>query len=241
MESLPINVPPIVQELLRRAGLSQYVLARQAGLTQQALSQYMHGKRSPTLEVLQRIAAGAGFQLRLSLEPLASDVMRDLDQVQRQSVEEWLAELGLIWTGAQTLVRGVRHRFEGLVAARLNGVPVTDCSVVEVAVPADDATLTTIVHNAPGCMAELRVPGSEWASPPGDLDVLRDRLDDGVLHWHPYRVPEVQMRLSSDVGATTRIALTEQDAAPIAVAPISEIVVSDSRVARALQLIRESS
>ncbi|HEX9645004.1 MAG TPA: helix-turn-helix transcriptional regulator [Acidimicrobiia bacterium] len=66
--------PTVAAGLLRtardRAGLSQADVAKQAGVTQQAISAYETGRREPTLPTLQRLLAAAGFELRLHLAPL---------------------------------------------------------------------------------------------------------------------------------------------------------------------------
>jgi transcriptional regulator with XRE-family HTH domain len=64
VEPLPIDVPAIVDELRRRARLSQRILAARAQISQQTLSAYERGSRSPSLDALQKVAAAAGFQLR---------------------------------------------------------------------------------------------------------------------------------------------------------------------------------
>jgi transcriptional regulator with XRE-family HTH domain len=238
MEPLPVNAKDIIAELQMRSWVPQRRLAKEAGIAQQTLSNYARGYRVPTLDVLGRIAAAAGYQLRISLEPAASDVMRDLKAVSEQSLEAWLAELGLVWRGARMLVRDVPHRYEGLVGARLHGIPVTMCSVVEVAVPDDDATLTALVANAARCLATLSMPENTWASAPYALETLRAGVTDGFLTWHPYRVPEVRMRLADDLGCTSTVALGAEDSDTVPVAPIGELVVADARVARMLRVVR---
>jgi transcriptional regulator with XRE-family HTH domain len=55
---------------LREApGLSQYALAKRAGLSRQALSYLGTGDRDPTWESVQRIAAGLGVPLETLADP----------------------------------------------------------------------------------------------------------------------------------------------------------------------------
>lgn len=56
----------LVKDVLRRSGLSQSELARRAGLPRSVLSFYVHGRRRPGAETLQRIAAAGGFDLQLT-------------------------------------------------------------------------------------------------------------------------------------------------------------------------------
>ncbi|MEX1009389.1 MAG: helix-turn-helix transcriptional regulator [Acidimicrobiia bacterium] len=65
-----------------KAGLTQSELAARAGVAQSLVSAYENGRRQPTLPVLKRLVAAAGFELRARLsEP----------DVQSRAVEEWEA------------------------------------------------------------------------------------------------------------------------------------------------------
>jgi transcriptional regulator with XRE-family HTH domain len=55
----------LVRDLRARHGLSQSALAYRAGTTQQAVSRIEHGRVSPTVEMLARIAAAVGEDLVL--------------------------------------------------------------------------------------------------------------------------------------------------------------------------------
>jgi transcriptional regulator with XRE-family HTH domain len=55
-----------VAEIWRRSGLRQAELARRAGLPRSVLNAYIWGKRRPRADVLKRVAAGAGMELRLA-------------------------------------------------------------------------------------------------------------------------------------------------------------------------------
>lgn len=61
------SVQPAAGDLLRearlRAGLSQVVLARRAGVTQSVVSAYESGARQPSLTTLRRLVAAAGMEL----------------------------------------------------------------------------------------------------------------------------------------------------------------------------------
>jgi transcriptional regulator with XRE-family HTH domain len=58
-----------VRELRARHELSQHALAYRAGTTQQAISRIEHGRVSPTVEMLARLAAAAGEELVLDSWP----------------------------------------------------------------------------------------------------------------------------------------------------------------------------
>lgn len=55
-----------VGEIWRASGLRQAELARRAGLPRSVLNAYIRGGRRPRADVLQRIAAAAGMELRLA-------------------------------------------------------------------------------------------------------------------------------------------------------------------------------
>jgi transcriptional regulator with XRE-family HTH domain len=51
------------------AGLSQRELAARTATSQATLSAYETGRKSPSLDTLERIVLGAGFDVRITLEP----------------------------------------------------------------------------------------------------------------------------------------------------------------------------
>jgi transcriptional regulator with XRE-family HTH domain len=54
-----------LRELREQAGLSQYALAKKAGLTKQALSHLELGVRGPVWETVQRLAMALGLDCRV--------------------------------------------------------------------------------------------------------------------------------------------------------------------------------
>jgi hypothetical protein len=74
-----VDASSFVRELRARHGLSQLALAYRAGTTQQAISRIEHGRVSPTVEMLARLAAAAGEELVLDAKP--RDVPFDPDQL----------------------------------------------------------------------------------------------------------------------------------------------------------------
>src|ERR1700722_12106747 len=64
-----MNAASFVRELRVRHGLSQNALAYRAGTTQQAVSRIEHGRVSPTVDMLARLAAAVGEELVLDAPP----------------------------------------------------------------------------------------------------------------------------------------------------------------------------
>lgn len=60
----------IVDELRRRAGLTQDLLAKPPGVSATSISRYERDCRSPTLTTLSRLAATAGFEAIVSFAPI---------------------------------------------------------------------------------------------------------------------------------------------------------------------------
>jgi transcriptional regulator with XRE-family HTH domain len=63
-----------------RAGLSQAHIARRAGVTQPAVSTYERGGREPSLPMLEKLVAAAGFRLDVRIaEPEAGSLPPPVD------------------------------------------------------------------------------------------------------------------------------------------------------------------
>lgn len=71
----------LILEARRRAGLSQAELARRAGLPRSVLNTYERGNREPGGDMLIRILAAAGFDVRLEPHIDVARNARILEQV----------------------------------------------------------------------------------------------------------------------------------------------------------------
>ena len=61
--ALDAQPPRLIQQILRKSGLSQAELARRAGLPRSVLNAYLRGNREPGADALLRIAGAAGVKL----------------------------------------------------------------------------------------------------------------------------------------------------------------------------------
>lgn len=57
----------ICQDARSRAGLSQRALAERTGVSASSVARIERGRMEPTLELLQRLVEGCGFELRIRL------------------------------------------------------------------------------------------------------------------------------------------------------------------------------
>lgn len=59
----------LIRDARRRAGLTQAELGERAEIPQSVVSAYESARREPSVDMLTRLAAAAGFDLRLDLRP----------------------------------------------------------------------------------------------------------------------------------------------------------------------------
>jgi transcriptional regulator with XRE-family HTH domain len=114
----------LLERARRRAGLSQRELADRAGTSQPAIARLEQGRASPTFATLERLAAAAGFALRVELvprppsDPVVEAYKRDVDRTLlranlEKSVDERirsLAELQAFGTEVERAVREAKRR-----------------------------------------------------------------------------------------------------------------------------------
>lgn len=101
-----MDAAALVHDLRVRHRLTQSELAYRARTTQQAISRIEHGRVSPTVEMLGRLAAAVGEELVLDSRP--REIPFDTDQLAAQSASSM----------AERLERAMSwNRFAGEVAA----------------------------------------------------------------------------------------------------------------------------
>jgi transcriptional regulator with XRE-family HTH domain len=66
----------LIREIRRESGLHQAELARRAALPRSVVSAYEHGRRQPGVDALARLAAAAGFELRIGPSTSPVDPLR---------------------------------------------------------------------------------------------------------------------------------------------------------------------
>ena len=111
----------ILTQARLNAGLTQRQLAERVGTSQPAIARLEAGLVSPTLDTVKRVAAAAGYELRVELAPLPGPdpvieaYKRDVDRSLlrenlRRTVDERLRSLDDLRRFGDELQRAVRDR-----------------------------------------------------------------------------------------------------------------------------------
>jgi transcriptional regulator with XRE-family HTH domain len=133
-----VEIGTFLRDRRVETGLTQVDLATRSGLSQAMVSAVEAGRRRPSLDVVERLLAGLGLQLRLDVEPLAADLDEALDESLGMPPDQRLDRPGLAGSALLTKLAPLRPVVEGLAGAALHGVPVPvsrlDVVVAEVAV-----------------------------------------------------------------------------------------------------------
>lgn len=114
------NIGSVLAQARRQAGLSQRDLAQRAGTSQPAIARLEQGRASPTFATLERLAAAAGFALRVELvpkspsDPVIEAYKRDVDRTLlranlEKSVDERIRSLGELQEFGTEVQRAVRE------------------------------------------------------------------------------------------------------------------------------------
>ena len=116
-----ISAASILTQARLNAGLTQRQLAERVGTSQPAIARLEAGLVSPTLDTVKRVAAAAGYELRVELAPLPGPdpvieaYKRDVDRSLlrenlRRTVDERLRSLDGLRRFGDELQRAVRDR-----------------------------------------------------------------------------------------------------------------------------------
>ena len=103
-----ITAAPVVRFVREAAALTQRALAERAGTTQAVVSRIESGDTSPSVEMVQRLAGAAGYELRLECVPLR--VTDPVIEAYKPGVDKTLL--------ISNLRKTPRERFEQLLSAR---------------------------------------------------------------------------------------------------------------------------
>lgn len=82
----------VCREIRRRAGISQRTLATQAGVTPATIARIERGRMEPTLDLLQRVARGAGVSFDIDVSVLDADEEKAKRQSRMMTHEQRLRQ-----------------------------------------------------------------------------------------------------------------------------------------------------
>lgn len=99
----------IFEQLLQKNGVTPYKVAKEAGVTQTALSNWKSGRSTPTTKTLQKIADYFGVTIDYLMtgnesgeknsSPLTSRDQRDIEKILEQTREQLTSQEGLMFDG----------------------------------------------------------------------------------------------------------------------------------------------
>jgi len=106
------------------AQLTQAQLALAAGTSQSTVAHVERGSRTPSLDLVERLFAALGVQIRIQLEPLDAEVDAAITALAATPLAERLAETDLGRLTRSLTTAGLAHVVEGAAAALVQGAPV---------------------------------------------------------------------------------------------------------------------
>jgi transcriptional regulator with XRE-family HTH domain len=122
-QSLSAAVGRLLRTVREGHGMSQAMLARRAGASQQWLSKVERGTINPTLADLERFFEALGLRLRLEAVPAARELDEDPDLVRDLSDDQRAAVVGHYGFVLKRLSE-LPHVLGGRLAALAHGLPV---------------------------------------------------------------------------------------------------------------------
>jgi transcriptional regulator with XRE-family HTH domain len=118
------HFPEALSDARMRAGLTQRELARRAGTSQPVIARLEGGQSSPTLATVERLAAAAGYDVKMELapkpqrDPVIEAYKRDVDRTLlrrnlERTVDERIRSLIELQEFGAEVERGVRRSKRG--------------------------------------------------------------------------------------------------------------------------------
>ncbi|HEV6953643.1 MAG TPA: helix-turn-helix transcriptional regulator [Promicromonospora sp.] len=233
-----VDVGGLVKRARYAAGLTQEALAARAGVARATVAAIETGARSPSWAMLSRVLAAAGKQLRVELEQLDDDLLRDL--AARAGDTSAADDLSMTVSMMEGL-DGLGYRFEGLAAAALLGAPIALPDPLELALPDGPDAVAWLVELLRTGAAEVTPLGRSF--PLGGV-----RSEEGVARlvglgqdgrfFMEYWLKNFLVRFAPREEAGRSVVVAGKSA-PLRVQPLPEIETSDPYTARVLRLLRE--
>jgi hypothetical protein len=107
------------------------------------LSAYEAGRRQPGVGTLEKLLAGAGMQMVVTLEPLGADLDARIERALATPADQRSKAVTYILETILPRLEGVPFAVTGLAAAVVHGAPVQP-EIVDILLPDDDAVLAVV-------------------------------------------------------------------------------------------------
>jgi len=223
-----MDVAALIKEARRTARLSQLEMAARAGTQQAVVCGYERGTRVPSLDMLRRLLAAAGVQMRVELEPLWAEVDRAIDVAAGQSMEERLADLPVDICQLERNFAAVPlpHVIDGLIAGVLQGAPV----------PVDAIDITVAETDLDALAQALQaIYAQRWCPRWRQFGLaVSDPREEGEPRWRTY-CGEVRVQMLPELPASITVMVNTLE---MPVRPLPDVEVSNERAARVLDRLR---
>jgi len=219
-----------VGELLRihreKLELSQAVLARRAGTSQQCLSRIENGTQAPSLDTAERLFQALGWQLRVELEALDADLDTTIDRIGQVDDDTRADALGLFTLYFRKMA-DLPYLIEGELGTILHGPPLKTRTLQVAVAEADLDALARWILSIPNC--------SRWDErwQEGNPGRHPDPREPGPLRWSG-PVGQIRVTLLPELPQPVRIKVGDRE---LPVRPLDQIADADPAVARILRRV----
>lgn len=201
--------------------LTQTRFAERAGVSQATVARIEAGDRAPSVELLERLFATLGCQVRLRLEPLGRRVDEAITALAELPIVERIVESGIPSLAAD--LDPIPHVFRGTAAALLQGAPVpVDAIEIALAWRDCDAFVTWLEGRW----------GNRWHRHYQEFGYLPlDPRSPGEHRWRIIGGVVIQAELADDLPAAIEV---RHDGRGYRVVPLPEVEIDAAAPAVAL-------
>jgi transcriptional regulator with XRE-family HTH domain len=226
MTELARDLGRLVQAVRARTGLSQELLARRIGTTQQWLSRVERGATNPRLAEVQRIFDVLGLRLELATSPRPVREDPDLlpawtEELRDRLVGRYRYYLGRVFADAPYVMAG-------RLAAVVQGAPVR-ASRLDLAIAESG-----LAHMR---TALARVSCVRWSERWQEFcDHDADPARPGPMRWLLAGSDELRLQVVDRLPVPLRV---HADGLPLAVWPLAELETVDDDVAEVMRRVRQ--
>jgi transcriptional regulator with XRE-family HTH domain len=223
-----MDVGSFLRDRRDHLGLSQVEVADRSGLSQATVSAIELGRRRATVDVVERVLAALGLQLRLQTEPLDADIDADIDAACAGAGAQRVDAPGLDGLSLLRRLAPTEPVVEGLAGAALHGAPVPPTHL--------DIVVARTSLDALAELIQARMFAERWSDQwkewgPADPD---PRLP-GSSRWRMIS-GEFRVRIVDSLPPSVVVLVEDL---PVRVRPLHDIEATDATTQRVLTRLRE--